>query len=114
MPAAWRRLSAGRRMGPEQAVDRLVHRSVAAEREHQAITVPGGGRCDGHGVAPVACLDNLEVELRGQRVHNHIPAHLCGRGGVWVDDKERAHVHRLECLPGAPGQEVPGICRIAP
>ena len=86
---------AGRRTGPEKPVDRLVHRAVAAEGEHQAVPVPGGALRHAGRVPPVACLHNIEVEFGRQRVHDHVPAHLRGRGGEGIDDQERAHVPRV-------------------
>ena len=88
------RAGAGR-AGPEYSVDHLIHRAVPAQREHEPETLAGGSLRNVRGVSPVACLHNIQVEFRSQRVRDDLPPYRCGGRGVRVDDEQRAHALRL-------------------
>ncbi len=83
------------RAGPEHPVDNLVHRAVPAQGEHEPEILASGSLRDVRGVSPVACLHNIEVEFRSQRVRDDLPPDGRGGGGVRVDDQQRAHALRL-------------------
>ena len=79
----------------QDAVDGLVDRAVAAQREHEPeAVVSGGGRQAGR-VAPVACLHDLKFDGGRERTDDNIPPERGRGGGVWVHDQERAHALRL-------------------
>ena len=74
-----------------QAVDRLVHRAVPAERDHQVVALLYRARRERDRVAPVACFHDLQVDLGRQRPHDHVPPQRGRGGGMGVNDQQRAH-----------------------
>ena len=83
----------------EHAVDGLVDSAVAAEGQHQPEPCSPGARGQPGGVAPVACLHDLELDGGGQGADDDIPAEPGRGGGMWVHDQKRAHALRLASMP---------------
>ena len=75
----------------QQAVDDLVDGAVAAEGDDHVDAVPGGAHGERGGVATVAGLLHLDLQLAAQRALEHLPAARRRGGGLGVDDQERAH-----------------------
>src|SRR5260370_22214187 len=91
------------RSGPsgraEEAVHRLVDRSVAAEREQHVVAFDGSLPGKLGGVTPIACLHHFQLDEGRQGPHDHVSAGRGRGGGARIDDQERSHAPRV-AMPG--------------
>ena len=76
---------------PEQPVDHLVHRAVAAVHDHHVDAVAGGLAGDLDGVAAVVGVRDGQLDPALQRVREQVAAGGGGRRRVGVDDQHGAH-----------------------
>ena len=79
----------------EQAVDDLVDRPVAAVRDHEVDPLTRRVARHRERMAAVVGLDDLEFQLAGQRMRQHVAATQSGGCGLRVDDENRAHIRRV-------------------
>ena len=109
--------SPGRGPVGEQPVHDLVDGAVAAEGDDQVEPLPRGADGERGGVAAVAGLHHLDLQLAGQRPREHLAAAGGRRGGGGVHHQEGAHrsslrrsagwAARAGTLPAVPEQEQP-------
>ena len=89
----------------QQPVDDLVDGAVAAEGDDDVEAVVGGLPGERDGVPAGLRLDDVELDLAGQRVGQHVAHPLRRRRGLGVDDQQRAHGSRVDAT------SVPAVSR---
>ena len=75
----------------EQPVDHLVHRAVATMGDDQPGTVGSRSGGDGRSMPAMGRLDDLELDLAGQRVREHVAATCRRRGRLRIHNQDSAH-----------------------